>query len=246
MTVDFFKHRYGYEIEGAWMPRVTAVTSLLSKANMFASQASADWGTLVHETIGSLLRGDSIQIDSRIAPSLRAFEEWKGTHGFELKDPQESIEKRVFDFEHAYAGTVDLIANVQGSRGLIDLKTSTAIRDEHSLQTAAYFSAYNQNAKESLRCTMRGIVRIDQYQACLGCFAKQRQKGRKETVSGGNPACNHQWSQAKGEIEFRELPDHQEDFEAFLAAKEVWEWYYRDMLKRIANYPKKVTQKILL
>ena len=73
MTVDFFKQKYGYDIEGFWMPRVTAVTALLSKANFFASQGSADWGTLVHATIAQLLLGNPITIDSRIVPSIRAF-----------------------------------------------------------------------------------------------------------------------------------------------------------------------------
>lgn len=245
MTIEFFKYKYGYEIEGMWMPRVTAITSLVSKASMFAPRASADWGTLVHETIGRSLKGDFQATDPRIGPTLRAFEQWKQEYHMEVRDLA-SIEKRVFDPEYFFAGTVDFIAHIQGDAGVIDLKTSSMIREEHLLQTAAYFAAYNKGVSSSTQCTKRGILRIDQFEECAGCFAKKRKKGARATVSEGNPLCNHQWNTIQGHIEFKELENQEEDFQAFLAAKEVWEWYYRSMLKRIANYPKRVTQKILL
>ncbi len=97
MTVDFFKQKYGYEIEGFWMPRVTAVTSLVSKANFFASQASADWGTLVHSTIEHILKGEKVAIDPRILPSIEIFKKWQKTHGLEIENSNECIEKRVFN-----------------------------------------------------------------------------------------------------------------------------------------------------
>lgn len=252
MTVDFFKQKYGYEIEGFWMPRVTAVTSLVSKANFLALsriegfQASADWGTLVHSTIEHFLRGEEVTVDSRIAPSVEIFKKWQKEHNLEIENPEEHIEKRVFDKENCYAGTIDLIARVEGRRGIIDIKTGSAIREEHSLQTAAYFAAYNKNEAKSQLCETRWILRIDQYKQCLGCFAKKREKGKKERVSEGNPFCNHQWGAAKGEIEFRELTNYAYDISAFLSAKELWEWYNMDWLKRIINYPKRVSQKVLL
>ena len=61
MTVDFFRQRYGYEIEGVWLPRVTAITSIISKSFLFASQGSADWGTLVHSTIASTLKKEAVE-----------------------------------------------------------------------------------------------------------------------------------------------------------------------------------------
>lgn len=252
MTVDFFKQKYGYEIEGMWMPRVTAVTSLVSRSNFFALsriggfQASADWGTLVHSAIEHFLKGEKIAVDSRIAPSMEIFKKWQKEHCLEIENLEEHIEKRVFDTEKYYAGTIDLVAKVEGRRGIIDLKTGTAIREEHSLQTAAYFSAYNKSQAKANICETRWILRVDQYAECKGCFAKKRAKGGKERVAEGNPFCNHQWSAIKGEIECKELTNHEHDTEAFLSAKELWEWYNKDWLSRIANYPKKLTQKILI
>ncbi len=252
MTVDFFKQKYGYEIDGLWMPRVTAVTSLISRANFLALswaerfRASADWGTLVHSTIEALLKGEKTSVDPRVAPSIEVFLRWKEANSLEIKNPHIHIEKRVFDKEQCYAGTIDLVARVRGRLGIIDIKTGSSIREEYFLQTAAYFAAYNKNEGEAEHCQTRWILRIDQYEQCRGCFAKRRVKDQKERITGGNPFCNHQWSAIKGEIEFKELPNHEHDIEAFLSAKEVWEWYHRDWLKRIANYPKRIFQKVLL
>lgn len=254
MTVDFFKQKYGYEIDGMWMPRVTAVTALVSKTNFFVGrvnsaswQAGADWGTLIHSTIEQLLKGKEVEISSRIAPSIGVFRSWQKTNGLEIENPEKSIERRVFEKEHWYAGTIDLVARIGGKLGVIDFKTSVGIRDEYSLQTAAYLYAYNSSGEESGACQTRWILRIDQYAKCKGCYAKKREKqGGKETIAEGNPSCNHQWEEVKGEIEFKELTEHQHDMSAFLAAKELWEWYHKDWLRKITNYPRKLSQKILL
>ncbi|MDO8633135.1 MAG: hypothetical protein Q8O97_02895 [bacterium] len=239
MTLEFFKHKYGHEVEGLWVPRVTAITSFVSKGNGFWTRESADWGTLVHQSIASTLKGEKQESDPRILPSLQAFFEWQKANSLEIEDGSE-VEKKVFDREHLYAGTVDIIGKIGGRKGIIDLKTSSEIRAEHSLQTAAYFGAYNSNG-EAEKCKTRWIVRIDQYEECKGCFAR-----RKSRVTGGNPFCNHVWDIPKSEIEFRELESQEHDLDAFLSAKELWEWYNRKWLMQIPNYPKKFSQKVLI
>lgn len=245
MTVEFFKEKYGYEIEGFWLPRVTAVTSLVSKANAFAAREQADWGSLVHATLADILRGNNVKIDKKLAPSLRAFEQWLLYYGIKIED-EDFIEKRVFDKENLYAGTVDLVAKIQGRFGIVDFKTGSEIRKEHALQTAAYLNAYNKLVPKSKFCETRWILRLDQYQECKGCLARKREKGTKIKVSGGNAFCNHIWSETKTEIEFQELTNFEEDFQAFLSAKTLWEWYNRDWLSKIPNYPKKITQRTLI
>ena len=75
---------------------------------------------------------------------------------------------------------------------------------------------------------------------------KKNEQSGKERISRASEWCNHQWSLAKGAAEFVELESNEEDFQAFLAAKEVWEWYYRAFLRKVANYPKNVVQKVLI
>jgi len=246
MTTDFFKKRYGHEVEGVWMPRVTAITSLTSRPFFAGAMKSADWGNTVHTSVEKLLKGEEHASQARIEPSLQAFKKWRETQAVRILNPVTDIEAKVCDFENGYIGTVDMVAEVLGKRGVVDLKTGNTIRDEYSLQTAAYMNAYNKGVPKKLQAETRWILRIDQYEECKGCAARKKSKDGTERISGGNDFCNHKWSSPMGEAEFLELEDYAEDLRAFLAAKEVWEWYYRAMLKRVANYQKNVTQKVLL
>ncbi len=246
MTTDFFKQKYGYEIEGVWLPRVTAVTSLVSKSFLFSNQGSADWGTLVHAAVASMLKKETMETAVSVQPSLVAFHEWQKEYEVKIIDPHEHVEKRVYDMDAGYAGTIDMIAQVHGTMGVVDLKTSNGMQDSYLLQTAAYLHAYNREASKKDQGKTRWILRIDQYQECRGCFARKKEKDGTQRITKGKLSCNHQWAGTKGEVEFQELPDQEKDLEAFLSAKEVWEWSHRDMLKRIANYPKNVIQKVLV
>ena len=246
MSIDYFKYKYGYEIEGMWMPRVTAITSLISRPFFSGSYRSADWGNKVHHAVEKILKQEEYEAEKQIEPTLRVFAQWQKEYEVCIVSPKEDIERRVCDFENGYAGTVDMVAEVQGRRGIVDLKTGNAIRDEHSLQTAAYLNAYNKGVEKKLQAKTRWILRIDQYAECKGCLAKKSVKSGKERIFEGNEYCNHQWSDAKGEAEFVELESNDEDFQAFLAAKEVWEWYHKSFLRKIANYPKNVMQKVLI
>ena len=245
MSIEYFKHKYGYEVEGIWMPRVTAITSLTSRPFFAASYRSADWGNEVHSAVEKILKGEAKDSEKKIEPTLRAFERWRKEHDVRIASSLD-IERRVYDFENGYAGTIDMVADVQGRRGIVDLKTGNGIRSEHSLQIAAYLNAYNKDATKKLQAEARWILRIDQYEECKGCLAKRSEKSGKERILGGNDYCNHQWSGVRGEFEFVELEDMEEDLEAFLAAKEVWEWYHRAFLKKVANYPKNIMQKVLI
>ena len=246
MTVDFFKHKYGYETEGIWMPRVTAITALTSRSFFFAGSFAADWGNAVHTALEKRLKGEMLKGEEKIGPSLRAFDKWRAANAVKIADPTRDVEARVYDFEYGYAGTIDMVAQVQGKIGVIDVKTGNGMRDEYSLQTAAYLNAYNKGIQKKHQAETRWILRIDQYQECKGCLAKKREKGARERVTEGKEYCNHQWSLPTGEVEFLELDDYEDDLQAFLAAKEVWEWYHRKSLKRIANYSKNISQKVLL
>jgi len=95
-------------------------------------------------------------------------------------------------------------------------------------------------SKDDEKALTRWILRIDQYRECLICGAKIREKSGEGVIKGGDPFCDHKFSEVKGFVEFRELPDFEKDFKAFLSAKELWEWYHRDYLNKIEIYPKKI------
>ncbi len=258
MSPQSFKERQGYEIGAWWVPRVTAITSVVSKPALAryyeeyltleealdGLSHSADWGTLVHSTIQGVLCGNRQTVDASIAPSVRAFLDWKKGREFQLLEGPEGVERRVLDKDHKYAGTIDLVVMYEGKKGIVDIKTGSSLWDEYALQTAAYCNAYNKSVGATLfergdaRCQTRWILRIDQYEECRGCLAKRRIKEGRPKVRGGKRTCNHQWSPPTGVVEFCELHNQREDFEAFLAAKELWEWYYKRTLAKISNYAK--------
>jgi len=257
MTLDLFKEKYGHEIDGVWFPRVTSIIALERRLSFlkqgdpfgrrFGFQQAAVWGTMIHEAIEKILKGEEAQYDKRMAPSIETFKQWRAQYPLEVVDPVLDIERRVVDVEQGYAGTVDVIAEVEGVVSIIDLKTSTTLTKEFGLQTAAYMHAYNTMEFSGPRkCEKRWILRLDQYQECVGCLAKMREKSGSLRVTGGKKVCNHQWGSVKGEIEFHELKEYDRDLERFFDLKERWEWTHKEWLSQIANYEKNIKQYALL
>jgi len=248
MDLEYFKQRYGYEEEGGiWYPRVTSICSIIAKPGLdkwLANQGSftamqekrrkiTDWGTLIDKTIKKILKGETPEINYAIRPSIDAFLDWLKSHKVELFD----TDRKVLSKEHFYVGTLDVLGEVNGNLGILDIKTSSGFRDEQFIQTAAYFQAYNEEALEKAKT--HWILRIDQYQECLNCGAKRREKGGESEIKEDNLNCNHKWTQPKGICELKEVDNHQTYLDMFLTAKRLWELSNRYWLLQIENYPKK-------
>src|SRR3989344_9890 len=89
-TLEHFKGMAGYEIDGAWYPRVTKIIEIKAKPALYKFYAelnnfaegeaikkqSAGEGTLIHETVEKILMGQSPVIEPSIAPSINAFLEF--------------------------------------------------------------------------------------------------------------------------------------------------------------------------
>lgn len=246
---ESFKEASGYTIDGVWYPRVTKIVSIKSKpalyryygeaANFKAAQSitqkSAEEGTLVHETVEAFLLGQKPEINPSIKPAVDAF--LKFWEAKKIQVIPELVEKRVVSFDHRYAGTVDAIALIEGKIGVLDIKTSQAIYRDYNLQTSAYMDALKHTSENP---QTRWILKIDQNQVCGLCGALKRTKGGREKVRVGKNGnygqmrgCPHEWSETRGDIELQEFPYWQTDFEAFLAAKKLWEWENDYWLKKI-------------
>ena len=142
--VNSFKDANGYEIDGIWYPRVTAIVSIKAKPALYMYYASlpdfktgeaiknksAEEGTLLHETIETILRHDPVVIPESIKPAVAAFMDFYSKNDVVAH----KIEERVISKNHHYAGTMDVLAELNGKLGVLDIKTSIAIYRDYSMQ----------------------------------------------------------------------------------------------------------------
>lgn len=247
--LDDFKEKSGYTIDGVWYPRVTKIVSIKAKPALYryygeaasfkaaqdVTEQSAKEGTMIHEAVEGLLLAKNPEIPAMVAPAVRAFQEFFEKNN--IQTSPELVERRIVNHDHRYAGTIDAMAMIGGKFGVLDIKTSQGIYRDYSLQTLAYMDALKNQFRN---LTTRWILRIDQTQKCLRCGATLRTKGGREKVridwkNGGGTAarnCEHDWGPLTGEIELKEFPYWQNDFEAFLGAKKLWEWENEVWLKK--------------
>ena len=244
---ESFKEGCGYTIDDVWYPRVTKIVSIKAKpallrfygeANNFKdaqaiTQKSAEEGTLIHETVEDILLGKNPEINPSVAPAINSFLKFLDQKNIQVTP--ELVEKRVVHRDHRYAGTVDALALIDGKFGVLDIKTSQAIYRDYNLQTSAYMDALKNNFRN---LQTRWILKIDQTQKCNLCGATRRIKGGREKIkiewnNAVMKQCSHEWGELRGDIELKEFPYWQNDFEAFLGAKRLWEWENEFWLKKI-------------
>jgi len=241
-NIDNFKNANGYEIDGIWYPRVTAIVGIKAKPALYMFYAglpdfktgeaiktkSAEEGTLIHETIEAILRRDPVVIPESIKPAISAFMDFYSNNDVVAH----KIEERVVSKNHHYAGTMDVLAEVNGKLGVLDIKTSIAIYRDYSMQTSAYIEALRENP--NMPPLTRWIFRVDQSRPCLKCSATLRDKGGREKIRNDkDKKCIHEWGSMKGEYEIKEITTFPEDIKAFLACKDLWEWENEFWLKKI-------------
>lgn len=116
-----------------------AATKELAKASEIGSQVHAliEWtlkGELCHKV------GPSPRISDKAQWAFMAWEDWRKK--VELKPI--FVEQTVWSKEWGYAGTLDLLAEVEGKLTVLDWKTGKAVYDESYLQNAAYRRAIRE------------------------------------------------------------------------------------------------------
>lgn len=230
--VNSFKDANGYEIDGIWYPRVTSIVSIKAKPALYMFYASlpdyktgeaikaksAEEGTLIHETIEAILRNDPVVIPESIKPAISAFMDFYSQNDIVAH----KIEERIVSKKHHYAGTMDVLADINGNLGVLDVKTSIAVYRDYSIQTSAYIEALKEDP--NIPPLTRWILRVDQSKKCLKCGATLRDKGGREKIRGDKGNCEHRWSEMTGEYELKEIKTFEDDIKAFLACKNLWEW----------------------
>jgi hypothetical protein len=253
-NLEAFMNSTGYVINDRWYPRVTSIISIKAKPGLlkFYGEAasfsdalstttrSATEGTAIHNAVEAILKGEEPEIDDTVRPAIDAFNDFRNVHRLDMTGG--IVEKRVWSPKYRFAGTIDILGNLDGSFGVVDLKTSSGIWRDYNLQTSAYMGALQEpETWEDLPqrpVEKRWILRIDQTQLCTRCGAIKRTKGGRETIKPpfkGQDigSCPHEWTETRGEWELKELEGFPSDYEAFLAAKCLWEWENELWIKQV-------------
>ncbi len=192
-----------------------------------------NFGSLVHETIERIMMGEDPQIDESIAPSIDAFYNWYKEHKVRALD----VERRIVSRQYVYAGNIDVLAEIDGRFGVLDIKTAEKAWDDHFIQTSAYVQAYNESGLR--KAETHWILVVDQFGECAKCGARARDKGGDMDIKGGDPFCSHQWLATRGFCELVEVDDREKFLEIFLTARKLWELLNQDILAQIENYARR-------
>lgn len=177
-------------------------------------QEAADIGTKVHEWcelyVRAKIAGKKGQIpdmpeDKAVQIGVNAFLDWERANKVKFL----STERLLYSKKHDYVGTLDIEAMVNGKLALVDLKTGNSLYNTVLAQTAAYQKADEEESGRKYET--RWAIRL----------AKETEEEyiQRMLKKGKDSWPDYQVFEAK------ELTtDVDEDFKAFLNAKELHKW----------------------
>ena len=165
--VNILDTRY-YTRNGKYYPSVTSILQYMPKGKFFETwlkdvghnadiiaRKAADEGTQVHDAIERYLQGEKITWMDENGYSKYSLDIWKMVlkfHEFWSKYKPTLIESEIhlFSDKYVYAGTCDLVIEIDGKKWLLDIKTSNSLHTSYDLQLSAYAQAWNELYEEKI------------------------------------------------------------------------------------------------
>jgi hypothetical protein len=140
-TLQFDAEQHRYFLGDRELPSVTAVLGLLERFEGVPAatlEAAREFGVHVHLACDLDNRGllDEASLDPALAPYLVGWRKYRAESGIALL----GSEVRLYDERLGYAGTCDVVGELNGQRAVIDIK-SGAVPRTVGAQTAAYAHA---------------------------------------------------------------------------------------------------------
>jgi hypothetical protein len=117
--------------------------------------AGAERGTAIHEALRIYCSEGTVPNVGDFAEPVRGYVQALCRWLVSVQPEPIAVEQIVGSPAHGFAGRFDLLANVDGRRTVVDLKTSARVYAEHHLQTAAYMLALEECGVEPAE---RGII----------------------------------------------------------------------------------------
>lgn len=215
--INFLDNRVYERKEGEYYPSVTTILQYFPKDKFFETwmkdvghnadlimRRAGDEGTQVHQAVEELLRGNEVDWMDDYGNARYSLTVWemiiKFTNFFKEYNPNViAMEKFVFSDEYKYAGTVDLVCEIENETWLIDLKTSNSLHKSYDLQVAAYVQAWQEILKTNI--DRAGILWLKSAKR-----GASRQKGK---IQGEG------W-------ELKEIENLKEEFESFQIVRKLY------------------------
>lgn len=156
--------------EGVGFPSVTTILDVRANPNVIAwrertgiaeadkyTQERQELGTAVHEEIEAWFKTRSRE--GILMPSMEGITLLHGFFAWFTKYQPTKCQSELYlqSDLHEYAGTADLICEIEGEPWLIDFKTSRHIQPSYGLQLAAYAQAYAE--KTGVHCR-RAVLQL--------------------------------------------------------------------------------------
>ena len=158
-----------YKKAGIYYPSVTYILSFYPKGKQFENwlkqnghgadfiaSESAERGTTVHKAIERILDNPTIELKwiEDNGQANYSVDEWLMILRFiefwnKYKPKLIASEIHIFSNEHKFAGTIDLVIELNGELWIIDLKTSKSLHTIYDLQLSAYQEAWNEMFPEA-------------------------------------------------------------------------------------------------
>jgi hypothetical protein len=174
-----------------YYPSVTNILQFMPKGKFFETwlkdvghnadiiaRKAANEGTQVHDAIEKYVAGEKITWLNSEGYSNYSLDVWKLILKFHefwsvYKPTLLASEIHLFSDIYKYAGTCDLVVEIDGVRWLLDIKTSKSIHTSMDLQLAAYAQAWNETFEEKIEKT--GIIWLK---------SSKQKEGKKGTMQG--------------------------------------------------------------
>lgn len=146
-----------------YYPSVTYILSVYPKGKYFENwikakgeaaddiaQEAAAKGTAVHKAIELMLQGHEPKWIEENGYINYSFEEWLMVLRFaefwnKNKPKLIKSEFHIFSDNYKYAGTIDLVLEIDKKLWIVDIKTSNAVHTIHELQLSSYAIAWNEH-----------------------------------------------------------------------------------------------------
>ena len=160
--ITFADTRVYKRAEDLFYPSVTTILQYMPKGKFFETwlkdvghnaeiilQRAGKEGTQVHEAVEALVKGEEVTWLDNYGNAKYSILVWKMIIKFHdfwttYKPTLISSEDFIYSDTHKYAGTMDLVVELEGEKWLLDVKTSNSLYRSYDLQLAAYATALKE------------------------------------------------------------------------------------------------------